>query len=184
MKKMRTLFIKDPDQGFKVTKEIDPSCMWVYTQKNVKPTQKFDGSACAIIDGVLYKRYDAKKGKQVPYGAIPCGEPDEITGHFPHWLKCNRDKPEDKYFFEAYDHYYCLSDGTYELCGEKINGNPEKIKNTHYLLRHGSKVLDITDLSYESIKEYLSKADIEGIVFHGENGEMCKIRKIDFGFKR
>ena len=41
---------------------------------------------CAIIDGKFYKRYDAKKGKTPPEGAIPCQDaPDPVTGHFPHY---------------------------------------------------------------------------------------------------
>ena len=52
------------------------------------PTIKFDGSCCAIINGKFYKRYDAKKGKPIPIGAIKCQEKaDEITGHLPCWVR-------------------------------------------------------------------------------------------------
>jgi len=190
MRKLKTLFIKDPNDLSKVLNEIDPDCKWVY--EFGLPTRKFDGSACAVFEGILYKRYDSKinkktgKRKPVPDNAIPCQEPDEITGHWPHWIKCERDKPEDKYFFEAFD---CLSeviDGTYELCGEKVQSNPEKIEG-HKLLKHGSEILDLLDFSYDNIREYFSKKenDIEGIVFHNKNNnEMCKIRKSDFGLPR
>lgn len=38
------------------------------------------------------------------------------------------------------------------------------------------------EINYEGIREYLKKHRIEGIVFHRGNGEMCKIKRSDFGF--
>lgn len=73
-----------------------------YAFEHGLPTIKWDGSCCAIIDGELYKRYDAKKGKTPPVGAIPCCEADPITGHHPHWVKCDRDNPSDKWFIRAF----------------------------------------------------------------------------------
>ena len=49
----------------------------------------------------------------------------------------------------------------------------------------GKDVLDITDLSFEGLRQYLEVTDIEGIVFHDKlSDKMCKIRKSDFGIKR
>src|SRR5688572_26623752 len=127
MKKISTLYKKNPENLGRVIDEINPENEWVFTDEGVRATRKFDGTACAIINGYLYKRYDVKKGRPVPPDAIPCQEPDEITGHWPHWVRCDTNKPEDKYFWEAYSGY-TYSDGTYELCGEKIQGNPEKIQ--------------------------------------------------------
>ena len=186
MKKITTLFKKDPNDLGRVINEINPLNQWVLDGEGI-PTRKFDGSACAIIDNVLYKRYDVKHGKSVPEGAIPCQEPDEITGHWPHWLKCDRNKPEDKYFFEAHDKLIAWpSNGTYELIGEKVQGNPEKIKG-HELVKHGSVKYDILpyNLNFEGLKEFLTITDTEGIVFHHKSdGRMCKLRKSDFGIKR
>jgi hypothetical protein len=162
-------------------------------------TQKYDGTAAAVINGELYKRYDVrlfkkKRGRiitftpeqiksKIPEGAIPCQEPDVITGHHPHWILCDRDNPGDKWHFEAFDSG-TYEDGTYELCGEKVQGNPEKIAG-HELIKHGSKVLDIHDYTFEGIRNYLETAEMEGIVFHHKtDGRMCKIRKSDFGTKR
>lgn len=183
MKKISTLFKKDPNDLGRVINELNPENEWVYTE-NATPTRKYDGTACAVINGELYKRYDAKKGRSIPDGAIPCQIADPITGHHPHWVKCNRDNPADKYHFEAFDAHEYIKDGTYELCGEKVQGNPENILSGHTLYEHGAYKLIIKDMSFEGIKEYLSKNDIEGIVFHGFNGKMCKIRKCDFGLKR
>ena len=124
MKKLKTLFKKDPNDLGRVIAELDPENNWVF-DKGVIPTRKFDGSACAIIDGELYKRYDVKKGKQVPQGAIPCQDPDPITGHWPHWVKCDVSNPADKYFLQAFEALENKKDGTYEFCGPKSQGNAE-----------------------------------------------------------
>ncbi len=184
MQKITTLFKKDPSNLALVINEINPGNEWVLNGEGIA-TRKFDGTACAIINGELYKRYDVKKRKAVPEGAIPCQDPDEITGHWPHWLKCDRSKKEDKYFWEGFDYFNGnIKDGTYELVGPKVQGNPEKF-DQHVMLLHGAHQLD-APLTFDGLKSYLSDPfkDIEGIVFHGANGAMCKIRKSDFGIKR
>lgn len=185
MKKISTLYKKDPNDLSRVINEINPENQWVIDGGGI-PTRKFDGTSCAIINGELYKRYDVKKGKQIPLNAIPCQEADEITGHHPHWIKCDRNNNADKWHFEAFDKKREIKDGTYELCGEKIQGNPEHIDG-HALITHGAYELQISDFSFEGLKNYLSDKhlDIEGIVFyHKTDGRMCKIRKCDFGVIR
>lgn len=185
MKKITTLFKKDPNDLGRVINEVDPQNQWVIDGEG-KATTKYDGTACAIIDGELYKRYDVKKGRQVPEGAIPCQEPDAITGHWPHWIKCDVSNPADQYHFEAFRALIkenLNDDGTYELLGPKIQGNPEKLES-HELFRHGVAVWNIEHRSFEVLKHILSINDIEGIVFHHPDGRMCKIRKSDFGIKR
>jgi|AntAceMinimDraft_9_1070365.scaffolds.fasta_scaffold05252_11 hypothetical protein len=191
MKKLSTLFEKDPNDLNRVINKINPVNEWVY--ENGIPTRKFDGTSCAIIGSELYKRYDAKIDKetgkykkQIPLNAIPCQEPDLITGHHPHWIKCDRSDNSNKYHFEAFDSLENKEDGTYELCGEKVQRNPENIKG-HILIKHGIEVLEITNFTFENIRNYLAdeRNDIEGIVFHSSvNDNMCKIRKSDFGIRR
>jgi len=187
MKKISTLFKKNPENLALVINEINPENQWVLDGEGI-PTRKYDGTAAAIINGLIYRRYDVKKGREIPNGAIPCQEPDPITGHHPHWLLCNSGDPADKYFFEAIQNLRDLvaEEGTYELIGEKIQGNPEKITG-HQLVRHGATVLDLPGLEFETLKDYLSDPsnDIEGIVFHHKSDDrMCKLRKSDFGVKR
>lgn len=184
MKKISTLFKKDPNDLGKVINEVNPENQWAFGGEGI-PTRKYDGTATAIINGELYKRYDVKKGKGVPDGAIPCQEADLITGHHPHWLKCDRNNPADRWHFEAFDKAVLL-DGTYELIGEKVQGNPEK-EEGHHLIKHGSHLLHglVYPLTFDGLKQYLENVDIEGIVFHHKlDGRMCKLRKSDFGIKR
>lgn len=183
MKKISTLFVKDPHDLARVINKVSDENRWVTTGE-VIATRKFDGSAAAIIQGELFKRFDAKKGRVIPSGAIACQEADNITGHHPHWLKCDRLKPEDKFFFEGFDNLKIKIDGTFELCGPKVQGNPEKLEK-HMLMKHGSEVFDFSNFEFDDLKRFLLENDVEGIVFHHvSDGRMCKLRKSDFGIKR
>lgn len=184
MKKIPTLFVRK-FKGRKiveVTPEITPGCEEGFLFGEA--TVKIDGSCCAIIDGVFYKRYDAKKGKKPPEGAIPCCDPDPITGHWPHWVKVDSSNPGDKWFIKALE--YCsdivegpLSDGTYEAIGPHFQGNPYNYE-FDILERHGVDIVTV-DRNYESIKKYLEKHEIEGLVFWLNGEPVCKIKRSDFG---
>ncbi len=183
MKKISTLFAKDPKNLARVINKINAENAWVINGDAIA-TRKFDGTSVAIIGGELFKRFDAKKGRAIPLGAIPCQEADLLSGHHPHWIKCDRMKSEDKFFFEGFDSLEIKEDGTYELCGPKVQGNPEKLEK-HTLIKHGSEVLDFVNLGFEDLEKFLSENDIEGIVFHHiADDRMCKLRKSDFGIKR
>lgn len=151
------------------------------------PTIKFDGSCCAVINGKFYKRYDAKVGELVPLGAIKCQEKaDEITGHLPCWVGVEKNNPSDKWFIKALDTTLEIlgevEDGTYEAVGKHFNANPY---NLFYdtLIKHGeSKILDL-ERTFDGVKDYLEKHEIEGIVFWLDGEPVCKIKRSDFGFK-
>ena len=159
MKKIPILFKRVFDENHKkgITDEVMPGCEWVIGDilglfGDEFATVKYDGACCAIIGGEIYKRYDAKQkyGKVPPEGAIPCQpEPDPITGHWPHWVKCNPENPADKYFLGALDNKLqsmtkgiCgqlvpfLPDGTYEAIGPHWQNNPYHLTRDT-LKRHG-----------------------------------------------
>ena len=50
------------------------------------------------------------------------------------------------------------------------------------LEKHGLRILENVPRNYEDLKKYLEEHYIEGIVFYRGNGEMCKIKRSDFGF--
>ena len=135
----------------------------------------------------IYRRFDFKPGRKLPEGAIPCQEKaDPITGHFPHWVLCDENNPSDKYHIKAFEKFKTEHkswfNGTYELIGKHFQGNPYGLEND-VLERHGERILPVTPRSYEHIKEYLETHNIEGIVYYRGNGEMCKIKRSDFGFE-
>jgi hypothetical protein len=200
MKKIKTLFKIDRETNLATTLPNEDTD-WVFNGEG-KATIKFDGTACMVKDGVLYKRYDRKlQGKYaqqarqlndqfqpmdymfntLPENAIPCEEkPDPKTFHFPHWVPVSKDNPADKFHVEAFAHTN-LPDGTYELVGPKINGNPYQL-TTWELWKHGANVVDVKDRSYEAIQAFLKDLNGEGLVFHHDDGRMVKIRRKDFGY--
>lgn len=158
---------------------------WVINGEGIA-TVKIDGSCCAIINGELYRRYDAKKGKKPPAGAIPCCEPDQVTGHHPHWVKCDENNPSDKWFIKAKEYAEVLyngklPDGTYEAIGPHFQGNPYGLKYDE-LEKHG-EIRILVDRTFDGIKKYLSCNDVEGIVFWKDGKPECKIKRTDFGLK-
>ena len=63
MKKIPTLFHREfqDHHVISISRDVTPGLEWVLAGEGVA-TEKIDGACCAIIDGVFYKRYDAKKG--------------------------------------------------------------------------------------------------------------------------
>lgn len=164
--------------------EVTPGCKWVIYGEG-EASEKVDGACCAIIDGVFYRRYDAKRGqKRLPDGAIPCQlEPDPVTGHFPHWVFVSCDKPEDKWFFQAYINTpWAKEDGTYEAVGPHFQGNPYGL-DEDFLEKHGRIKIADCPRTFEGIREYLRTHEIEGIVWKRGEDDYCKIKRRDFGFE-
>lgn len=180
MQKIISLFQRNYDTDQLVRDEVVPGAEWVLAGEGT-PTRKFDGTCCMVRDGRLYKRYDAKNGKKPPDGFEPAQDPDEVTGHWPGWLLIG-DGPDDRWHREAFESNRQFDDGTYELCGPKVQGNPESFPS-HVLVRHGAEVLADVPRDYEGIKEWLSGHSIEGIVWHNPDGRMVKIKRKDF-FKK
>lgn len=182
MKKIPTLFEREYANhkvvGIKpnVTKGME----WVLGGEGVA-TIKIDGSCCAIINGEFYKRYDAKKSKKPPEGAIPCCEPNPITGHHPHWVKVDENNPADKWFVIAYQNTDNRTDGTYEAIGIHFQGNPYGL-DCDILVKHGQEIVEV-ERSFEGIKEWLRTHNEEGIVFWLDGEPKCKIKRSDFGFE-
>ena len=198
MKKMKTLFVIDHDNNL-VTTDVRNECLWVLNGE-AKATIKFDGTAAIFMNGKLYKRWDRRLTKQftrikkrlgdkfivkenmfrkVPEGAIPCQEPDSITHHQPHWVLVD-DKPENIWFNQALGNKPTLIEGaSYELVGEKVQNNVYNLTG-HELWQHGSKEVTDLDLTFKGVKKWLLNNNVEGLVFHHNDGRMCKIRRKDF----
>lgn len=188
MKKIPTLFVREFENHrvVKVTDQVTQGFEWVLDGKGIA-TIKFDGSCCAIINGKFYKRYDAKKGKTPPAGAIPCCDPDPITDHHPHWVLVDENNPSDKWYLKAFNNAFNrfgtkLKDGTYEAVGTHFNGNPYNLKYDD-LIPHGTVFAYGITRTFEGIKDYLDKNEIEGVVFWKDGEPQCKIKRSDFGFE-
>lgn len=264
MKKIPCLFkrIFNDDHTATLLDKVAENCEWVLCGEG-EASVKIDGTACAIINGELYARYDRKlkTGKalkrqgyfrdlidvgctvskvsnkpfkngsktdvvtginhhfttHLPYAeleenpdidlrevkpigvvfperfyrniqgkVIPCQEPDPTTGHWPHWVKVE-EQPEYKYHREGLENTLChigesLADGTYELIGPKVGGNPESF-NLHWLVKHGEEVITDVERTFDGIREWLKNNEVEGLVFKHQDGRMCKIRRRDYGLQ-
>lgn len=183
MQKIISLYQRNYETDRLVRDEVVPGAEWVLAGEGVA-TRKYDGTCALVRDGVLYKRYDAKKGKTPPPDFEPAQpEPDPVTGHWPGWRPVSEDAPEDRAFIEAWADDIPRPDGTYELCGPKVQSNPEDY-TSHVLVPHGADVLPDAPRDFAGLREYLATHDIEGIVWHHEDGRMVKIKTKDFGLKR
>jgi len=182
MKKIISLFQRNHDGDRLVRDEVVPGAEWVIAGEGTA-TRKFDGTACRVRAGLLFKRYDAKGGRTPPLGFEPSQEqPDPVTGHWPGWMLVSQDAPEDRWFLEAW--IPGLPDGTYELCGPKVQGNPEGFQK-HTLVQHGAEPINGDPRSYTEIKHFFACGQaIEGIVWHHSDGRMVKIKAKDFGIRR
>lgn len=205
MKKIVSLFKRNYDGDRLVYNEVVPGAEWVINGEGWG-TVKHDGTCCMIRDGKLYKRYDRKltksKAKRLKrdktyrpkvedYKAAPDGweaaepEPDHNTGHWPGWVPVG-DGSDDRYHRQALANVKPpYKDGTYELVGPKIQGNPHEYEY-HLLVRHGYTIIN-PPRDYEGLKDWFELHDkagilIEGVVWHHPDGRMVKIKRRDFGF--
>ena len=180
MKKIPTIFKRNPENMKEITHEHHNDCEWVFNGEGIA-TRKYDGTCCLIRNGKLWKRRELKKGSDYPAG-FELADYDEVTGKTVGWMPVE-DTKEDRWHLEALGNG-SLPDGTYELCGPKIQGNHEGY-NKHVLIPHNKATqYDNIERTYEGIRDFLNSIDIEGIVFHHPDGRMGKIKKRDYGLKR
>ena len=176
MKKIPTVFLRDPENRSRVLNEVTPGCEWVLLGEG-RATYKWDGTACLVRGAVLYKRRAVKPGKTAPPGYEEV-EVDSVTGKSFGWVPVG-DGPEDALHREAF--CVCIPDGTYELVGPKVQTNRDDLEEP-VLIRHGDRpAADSTPRTFESIRAcLLDNRPGEGIVYYHPRGRMAKIKVRDF----
>ena len=185
MQKIPTVFERDwSGDRSRVINQVHPGCEWVLLGKGIA-TRKLDGTCCLVRGGKLFKRRELRKGEAAPSDFESVATDDE-TGKVVGWVPVGAG-PEDKWHREAFA-LGPLSDGTYELIGPKVQGNPEPEKvEQHLLIRHGEGMAGpVADVprSFDALRGWLEALDIEGIVFHHPDGRKAKIKARDFGLRR
>ncbi len=184
MKKIPTMFERDwSGDRSRVLPQVHEGCEWVIAGEGTA-TRKLDGTCCMVRDGKLYKRLEIRDGKPLPADFEEVGYDAEM-GKRVGWVPVG-DGPEDKWHREGYANLAETVDGTYELVGPRIQGNPEKYEK-QTLVPHTLQALALSDnppRDFEGLKAYLADKDMEGIVFHHLDGRMAKIKTRDFGLKR
>lgn len=188
MKKIPTIFLRDFTNGAhspatgQITREWHPDCLRIRDGEGVA-TYKWDGTSVMFRGGSYFKRYDAKRGKMPPPGFEPCGEPDEKTGHHPGWLPVDPNAPENKWHMEALGECGIMPDGTYELVGPKLQGNPHG-SGAHIFHRHGEMIVSDFPRDYDAMAEWFrANGPLEGVVFWIDGQPVAKIKASDFGVR-
>jgi hypothetical protein len=147
-----------------------------------RATVKFDGTGCLLHEGQLYARRRVKAGTPVPEGG------PRTYGHG--WIPVADTGGEHWRHREAYINLPDNPpDGTYELVGPGIRGNPYDLM-VPTLIKHGVHIVETISVhgvspirAFQTIEVFLSEWWMEGIVFWSEDNEpIAKVTKRDFGF--
>lgn len=193
MRKIPTLFVRSEDRR-SLLPEVTPGCEWVLAGEG-RATRKYDGT-CVLIrrDGLAvhgYARREVKPGAATPPN-FHLVDHDPVTGKKQGWEPIEQSSWR-KMFEEA---VLLLGDdevlvpGTYELCGPKINGNPEKF-DRHRLVEHATaRRVQSAELVAGPPEKALAMATAlliglhgvagwEGIVWHHPDGRMAKMKYRD-----
>ncbi|NEB77831.1 hypothetical protein G3I40_21810 [Streptomyces sp. SID14478] len=180
MQKIPTLFVRDPQDRRRVLPEVAPGCEWVIEGYGVA-TRKYDGT-CALLDesGAWWARREVKPGRSEPPHYVPV-ERDEVTGKTMGWEPIGQSSFA-RFHAQALEAEGVPEHGTYELCGPKVNGNPEGL-DRHVLIRHATAERLAPGLdarTYDEIGTVLAGRGWEGLVYHHPDGPMAKIKARDF----
>lgn len=176
MRKIPTLFVRDPDDRKHVLNEVTPGCEWVLAGEGVA-TRKYDGTCCMFDGEDWWARREVKAGKEPPPNFVQM-EHDETTGKTVGW------EPAEQSGFAKFITEAIRGDeepGTYELIGPKVNGNPERVSE-HVLIPHGKATISLAyPLTFEGLRErFTTDWPHEGIVWHHPDGRMVKLKVRDF----
>ena len=179
MNKIPTVFVRDEATNRKHVKdEVTPGCEWVLSGEG-EATRKYDGTCCMVRSGVLYRRQEITDQQLVEKGA-PEGwelvERDVVTAKNVGWVPVG-DGPNDVWHRSV---PIPAEDGTYELVGPKVQGNPEGY-TTHHLIAHAdAEVFDDVPRDFDGLRAWLLAHPYEGIVWHHPDGRMAKLKRRDF----
>lgn len=180
MQKIPTLFLRNEEDRKYVTKEINPECAWVLDGEGVA-TRKYDGTCVMHDEFGWWARREVKENRTTPEGFEEVNY-DPITKKRMGWIPIEY-SPFHKHFLEAVGvHSKDFAYGTYELCGPKINGNPEGYF-LHVLRSHdrAEQIMLPEKLDYRTVVRVLQDLPAwEGIVWHHvDDGRMAKLKQRD-----
>lgn len=190
MRKIPSLYLRDPDDMAHVTRIVNERCRWVIEGEGT-PMVKWDGT-CVMLDahGQWWTRHQVRPDKTVPEYYILV-EHDPVTGKTQGWIPAAHssyaaqlsDAIAERAARGDVDPWLDWTPGTYELIGPKVGNNPHEF-DQHTLIAHDAFHLIDIPTDYDALSQYLwaenTQAYLEGIVWHHPDGRMAKIKTKDF----
>jgi hypothetical protein len=182
--KIPTLFVRDPQDMSRVTREVTSGCEWVLDGVGWA-TRKYDGTNVRVTvrDGAFVKLEKRRN---------PTRE-EKAAGAEPGYVDAEPSGPDDKHIFAAVNatDFTGWPDGSWpcEALGPKIQGGAEGVEPmlVQFSLPGWAMESAIPDggpRTFDELKGVLSETDWEGIVWHHPDGRMAKLKCRDFGAKR
>lgn len=142
-------------------------------------TLKADGCCCLVSGGKLYMRYESRKELEIPKDWIKVGISTEKYPICMRPLDPKIDKHAARCMEDLSKRGITAPDGSYELVGEKVNGNNHQLKGV-YLCPHSTIVFDFTpeQKTFDFLECFFKQVDVEGFVcYNPETKEIYKIRR-------
>jgi hypothetical protein len=183
VQKIPTLFVRDPQDMSRVTREVTPGCEWVMAREGWA-TRKRDGTNVRVtVDSGVLVEVEKRRNPS---------RQEKSAGAEPGYVMANREDPSDQHIFASVDATYFKDwpDGSWpcEAVGPKIQGGAE---GEHpfllpFSLPGWAKEMRIPDggpRDFDSLNAVLGESDWEGIVWHHPDGRMAKAKRRDFGHR-
>lgn len=172
MKKIPTLFKRDPDNRSRVLPELN-----VDLPDSAVATIKFDGVAIMCDGRSWWKRREVKPGKPIP-DQFDEVDHDPVTGKRQGWVPIG-DGPEDKWLRPLLAGRI-LRAGTYEAIGTHFQGDAHQY-GCDLLVAHGlAPITAPTD--FDGLSVALADFGHEGLVWWADGEPVAKIKRRDFGY--
>lgn len=175
MRKIPTVFVRDFDGDPRYcTDTVTPGCEWVFAGEGIA-TRKYDGTCVMITpSGAIWARREVRAGRDRPFGFVPV-DSDDLTGKLMGWVPM-AGSSFARYITEAVTGKETA--GTYELCGPKVNGNPEHFGG-HRLVRHGVHWIAHVPTTIPELRQFVRTLPFEGIVWWRDGEPMAKLKRKD-----
>lgn len=181
MQKIPTLFVRDPANMSRVTREVTPGCEWVLAGEGFA-TRKWDGTN-VLVEVHGGKCFAVNKRRN------PTRE-EKAAGAEPGYVLAPHDAPENKHIHAAVDamDFSLWPDGDWpcEALGPKIQGGADggDPRLIPFSLPDWPKMYaENAPRDFEGLATHLGEFNIEGIVWHHSDGRMAKIKRRDFGHR-
>ncbi len=180
MRKIPTLFVRDPANMGRVTREVTPGCEWVLAGEGFA-TRKWDGTNVRVTmkDGALVN-FEKRRN--------PTRE-EKAQGAEPGYVETSSHDPSDKHIITAAasTDFSAWPDGEWpcEALGPKIQGGTDSDtpRLVEFSIPAWARICEHPDVprDFDGLSEFLGSTPWEGIVWHHPDGRMTKIKRRDFG---